>query len=219
MPFAVAVLLAILTAPFLLHISTAEDLSGRAPLVVLSGPERVTDVVADSSIFDNAAPIEAFLTAVDGAPPDWPAIYGADGVGHDERQFALNRQRDERRRPNERLDQRLTFFWPGEISGFAVAGEGFRIAVGPKTIPTRWGLVRFKPENLPGNLLAIPDAEQRERLRTDIRQGRTVEVQVAMTGKLVREESIIYDFAHEEPGRGMVMPVVWVEEIRYFMIR
>lgn len=46
-----------------------------------------------------------------------------------------------------------------------------------------------------------------------------MEIQVAMTGTLVREESIIYDFAHEEAGRGMVMPVVWVEEIRYFMIR
>jgi len=219
MPSAVAVLLAILTAPFLLHISTAEDLSGRAPLVVLSGPEGVTDVVADSSIFDNAAPIEAFLTALDGAPPDWPSIYRTDGLGHDERLFALNRERDERRRPNERLDQRMTFFWPGEISGFDCTGEGFRIAIGPKSIPTRWGLVRFKPENLPGNLLAIPDAERRESLRSDIGHGKTVEVQVAMTGKLIREESIIYDFAHEEPGRGMVMPVVWVEEIRYFMIR
>jgi hypothetical protein len=219
MSLAVAALLALLTAPFLVHISTAEDLTGRAPLVLLSGPDRVTNVVADSSIFDDAAPIEAFLTAVDGEPPDWPAIYGTDGIGHDERLFALNRERDERRRANERLDQRMTFFWLGEISGIDGAGEGFRIAVGPKTIPTRWGVVRFKPENLPGNLLAIPDAEQRERLRADIGQGRTVEIQVAMTGTLVREESIIYDFAHEEAGRGMVMPVVWVKEIRYFMIR
>jgi hypothetical protein len=36
---------------------------------------------------------------------------------------------------------------------------------------------------------------------------------VLITGRLLPEESIIYDFAHDEPGHGMVMPVVRVEEI------
>jgi hypothetical protein len=219
MPSAVAAFLVILTAAFWLQNPTARGFSGEAPLVSVSGPDRYTDVVADSLILDEAAPIEALLTDLDAAPPDWAAIYGTDGGGHDERLFALNRQRDERRRPAERLDRRVTFFWPGEISGLDGASEGFRIAIGPKIIPTRWGLVRFKPENLPGNLLAIPDSAQRERLRADVVRGKRIEVHVAMTGRLVQEESIIYDFAHEEPGRGMVMPVVWVEEIRYVMTR
>lgn len=39
-----------------------------------------------------------------------------------------------------------------------------------------------------------------------------------MTGRLVPEESLIYDFAHEEPGRGMVMPVVRLERVDYLLI-
>ena len=218
MPFSVAAVVFILTAAWS-QSSTAEDLSGQAPLIVLSAPDRVADVVAGSLILDHPAIIEAFLTALDEAPPDWTAVYGIDGAGHDERLFALNRQRDERRRANERLDQRVTFFWPGEMSGVDGAGEGFRIAVGPQLIPTRWGLVRFKPENLPGNLTAVPTREGRERLGAGVVGGKRVEVLVAMTGRLVPEESIIYDFAHDEPGRGMVMPVVWIEEIRYVVTR
>jgi hypothetical protein len=42
-------------------------------------------------------------------------------------------------------------------------------------------------------------------------------VTVAMTGRLIPEESIIYDFAHEEPGQGMIMPVVRVQRIDYLL--
>jgi len=218
MPVAVAAVLFICTAAWV-HGSSAGELSGHAPLMVLSGSDRFADAVAGSVVLDDAGPIEAFLTALDGAPPDWTVVYGIDGAGHDERLFALNRQRDELRRANERLDRRVTFFWPGQISGFDDAGDGFRIAVGPKIIPTRWGLVRFKPENLPGNLTAVPTREEWQRIRAGVMDGKTVDVQVAMTGRVVPEESIIYDFAHEEPGMGMVMPVVWIEEIRYAVSR
>jgi hypothetical protein len=218
MPFPVAVFLLMFAAAWVTG-STAGELSGQAPLIVLSGSDRVADAVAGSLMLDHAAPIEMFLTGLDGAPPDWTALYGIDGAGHDERLFALNRQRDERRRANERLDQRVTFFWPGQISGVDGAGEGFRIAVGPNIIPTRWGLVRFKPENLPANLTAVPSQEEHERVRAGVVGGASVDVQVVMTGRLVPEDSIIYDFAHEEPGRGMVMPVVWIEEIRYVITR
>jgi hypothetical protein len=218
MPFAVVAFLFICTAGWL-HGATVGELSGHAPLMVLSGSDRFADAISDSVILDDADPIEAFLTALDGAPPDWTVVYGMAGTGHDERLFALNRHRDELRRANERLDRRVTFFWPGQISGIDGDGDGFRIAVGPKIIPTRWGLVRFKPENLPGNLTAVPTREETERIRAGVAGGKTVDVQVAMTGKLVPEESIIYDFAHEEPGKGMVMPVVWIEEIRYAVRR
>lgn len=138
MSLALAALLALLTAPFLLHISTAEDLTGRAPLVLLPGPDRVANVVASSSIFDDAAPIEAFLTAVDGEPPDWPAIYGTDGTGHDERLFALNRERDERRRANERLDQRMTFFWLGGYPESTATGSVSPSAQRPSRLAGAW---------------------------------------------------------------------------------
>jgi hypothetical protein len=42
-----------------------------------------------------------------------------------------------------------------------------------------------------------------------------VTVEVAMTGVLVIEESLIYDFSHDEAGRGVIMPVVAVDRIDY----
>jgi hypothetical protein len=40
---------------------------------------------------------------------------------------------------------------------------------------------------------------------------------VLITGRLLPEESIIYDFAHDEPGQGMVMPVVRVDGLIYLL--
>jgi hypothetical protein len=38
-----------------------------------------------------------------------------------------------------------------------------------------------------------------------------------MTGRLIKNEALIYDFAHEDPGQGMVMPMVRVEQIDYLI--
>jgi len=75
--------------------------------------------------------------------------------------------------------------------------------------------VRFKPEELPSNLTAIPDPGQRETLWRRIGQGQPVEVDVALTGKLIAQESLIYDFSHDEEGRGVIMPVVRIERIDF----
>jgi hypothetical protein len=50
-----------------------------------------------------------------------------------------------------------------------------------------------------------------------VERGERIAIDVIMTGRLVAEESVIYDFAHEEPGRGMVMPVVRIERLDYVM--
>jgi hypothetical protein len=50
-----------------------------------------------------------------------------------------------------------------------------------------------------------------------MRKGERIEIDVAITGQLIPDESIIYDFAHEEPGQGMVMPVVGVEQVDYML--
>jgi hypothetical protein len=49
--------------------------------------------------------------------------------------------------------------------------------------------------------------EQRER----------IEIDVAIIGRLIPEESIIYHFAHDEPGQGMVMSVMRVERVDYVL--
>jgi hypothetical protein len=171
----------------------------------------------DALWLDEPGSIEQFLRLVDGSPPDWEAIYGEQGHGHDERLFSVNRERDRRRETREPLPRPLAFLWTGQLSDYDPSYEGFRVAIGPKIIPTSWGLVRFKPDGLPSTLIAIPSLFQRESLRQRVLSGQRVAIDVIMTGRLVPEESIVYDFAHEESGRGMVMPVVRVETMHYLL--
>jgi hypothetical protein len=161
--------------------------------------------------------IEQFLDALDGIPPDWAAIYGPGhhDPGLDERLFNLNRDRDAKREGEAALAWRVTFLWSGELSDYDPRTGGFRVAVGPRFIPTRWGIVRFKPEELPSNLMAIPNPGQRKILQRRIGRGRPVEIDVALTGKLISQESLIYDFSHDAEGRGVIMPVVRIERINF----
>jgi len=41
---------------------------------------------------------------------------------------------------------------------------------------------------------------------------------VAMTRHVVPNEALIYDFAHEDPGQGMIMPMVRIEQIDYLLM-
>lgn len=198
----------------------AEELAGKRPLLVLERAGIEAALSRDTRLLIRADAIERFLDELDGAPPDWKAVYGLGhhDSGHDERLFELNRERDRRREGNPALQQQVTFVWPGELSGYEPESGGFRVAIGPKVNPTRWGWVRFKADGLPSNLVAIPPADRRELLRRKITNGEKVDIEVAMTGRLIPEESIVYDFAHEEEGRGLVMPVVRVERVEYLMV-
>jgi hypothetical protein len=129
--------------------------------------------------------------------------------------FALNRERDRLREGHDGITSRLTFLWAGELSTYDSERGGFHVAIGPKLTSTRWGLVRFKPEDLPSTLVAVPPPTLNESLQRRVGNGERIEIDVAITGRLISDESIIYDFAHEEPGQGMVMPVVRVEQIDY----
>jgi hypothetical protein len=175
----------------------------------------------EARLLEEPQAIAAFLDAVDGEPPDWAAVYGHGhhDPGHDERLFHLNRERDAKREGKQALQWRVTFLWSGELSGYDPKTGGFSVAVGPKFNPTSWGIVRFKPEDVPPNLVAIPNPSLRESLRRKFETGQRIEITVAMTGRLVSEESVIYDFAHDEPGKGMVMPVVRVERLDYLLVR
>lgn len=180
--------------------------------------ERLADrLPVGSLLLNDAAAIEGFLERLDEEPPDWTAIYGDHGMGHDERLFALNRARDARRAGHEALRQAIAFVWPGELSDYDQEAGGFRVAIGPKLIPTRWGLVRFKPEGLSGNLVAVPPSGVRESFHVRATKGERIVVDVIMHGHLIPDESIIYDFSHEEDGRGIVMPVVLVEKVEYVL--
>jgi hypothetical protein len=160
--------------------------------------------------------IENFLQELDGAPPDWPEIHGNHEHPDDEGLFVLNRERDRLRAGRPALSQRITFLWEGLLSSYVPDQCGFLVAVGPEMIATKWGLVRFKPESLPAELIAVPAPRVREFLQTKLARGENVRLVVAMTGCVVPDEALIYDFAHEDRHQGMIMPMVRVERIDYF---
>lgn len=195
--------------------SYAGETEGLRPLLA---PDALQSIVPEEALLlDDANVIEGFLQRLDGTPPNWKEIYGDHGAGHDERLFALNRGRDRLREGRDGLTSRLTFLWSGELSTYDSERGGFHVAMGPKLISTRWGVVRFKPDNVPSNLVAVPPPKLEEQLRSRVSKGERIEIDVVITGRLLPEESIIYDFAHDEPGQGMVMPVMRVQQVDYVL--
>jgi hypothetical protein len=216
MPAALAASAALLLGP---ADALGQDVPSTRPLVK-AGPGGIQSVLPrDTRLLDDTASLERFLDALEGGPPDWAAVYGHGhhDPGHDDRLFNLNRERDARREGKPALRWRMTFVWYGALSEFDPKAGGFRVAVGPKFTQTRWGVVRFKSENLPANLTAIPNPGQRERLRRRLAKGERIEILVAMTGRLIPEESIVYDFSHDQEGLGLIMPVVRLERIDYLL--
>jgi len=160
--------------------------------------------------------IEKFLEELDGEPPDWTEVDGNSEHPDEEDLFVLNRERDRLRVGRPVLSQRITFLWEGLLSSYVPNQGGFLVAVGPEMIDTKWGMVRFKPESLPAELIAVPVPRVSKFLQTKLARGENVRLLVAMTGYVVPNEALIYDFAHEDRGQGMIMPMVRVERIDYF---
>lgn len=198
----------------------AEDALGTKPLLTIARKDLHTVLPPDSRLLIDPHSIEEFLDTLDGIPPDWGLIYGGghQDSHHDERLFTLNRERDVKRAGNPALTQRITFVWFGELSRYDAQAGGFRVALGPKLTPTRWGLVRFKYENLQGELVAKTSSAVRSELEQRFAQGKPVDITVAMTGQLIPEESVVYDFSHDQAGLGVIMPVVKVERLDYVLM-
>jgi hypothetical protein len=199
----------------------AQEPAGVRPLLKLDRTVLPSLLPSDTRFLVDADQIERFLGELDGTPPDWAQVYGQGhhDPGHDDRLFALNRERDAGRDGKPALQWLVTFVWPAELSAYDPKTGGFRVAVGPQFTKTRWGVVRFKPENLPANLTAVPNPSLRETLRRKFEKGERIELDVAMTGRLIPEESLVYDFSHEEEGRGLIMPVVRIERLDYLLLR
>ncbi|OGW50420.1 MAG: hypothetical protein A2V62_12330 [Nitrospirae bacterium RBG_19FT_COMBO_58_9] len=197
----------------------AEDIVGTSPLLTITPKDLHRILPPDSHLLIGPHAIEQFLDVLDGAPPDWGPIYGH---GHhdsdiDERLFALNRERDAKRAGNPALTEFIAFVWFGELSGYDAEAGGFRVALGPKLTPTRWGVVRFKYEDLQGELVAKASATLRGELEQRFARGESVDITVAMTGRLIPDESVVYDFSHDQEGLGVIMPVVKVERLDYLL--
>jgi hypothetical protein len=197
-----------------------EEVGGEGALRVLSPGELQGILPSDTRLLLASSAIEQFLRELDGYPPDWATVYGHghDDPAFDDRLFALNRERDTKRLGRSALSGQVAFAWVGVLSPYNAECDGFSVALGPKFTKTSWGMVRFKPEDLPGNLVVKADSAQREQLQRQVERGNPVEIDVVMSGQLIPDESIVYDFSHDEEGLGLIMPLVRVERVYYVIV-
>jgi len=199
----------------------SEDSIGTRSLLTIARKDLHSVLPPDCHILIDPHSIEKFLDSLDGTPPDWGLVYGH---GHhdpdlDGRLFTLNRERDTKRAGKKALQWTLAFLWSAELSRYDSTTGGFNLAIGPIFTPTRWGVVRFKPEEVPSNLVVIPDPSTRDILRRQLDAGQKVDIEIAMVGRLIPDESLVYDFSHDEEGLGIIMPVVRIERVEYLLAR
>lgn len=161
---------------------------------------------------------EQFLMELEGRPPDWQAFRGLDLPEQSERLFQLNRERDEARLMHQSLLQhRVAFVWAGLLRRYLPEHGGFLVALGPEHTSTSWGLIRFKPMGLPDDLIAIPSPEMTKQLLIQQQNGEQIEIGVLFLGTLIADESLIYTFSHDQKEKGMILPVVQIEDMGYFL--
>jgi hypothetical protein len=196
-----------------------DEVAGIGPIHSLSLSQWASILFPDIRVLDDSRSIGRFLDELEGHPPDWAAVYGRGhhDPDHDERLFNLNRERDARRAGHPALQRRLAFRWTGELSRFDPETGGFAVALGPVFTATTWGQVRFKPEDLPGELRAVPSKDRLTQVLRTLADGQSVELAVVFVGRLIPDESIVYDFSHDQEGLGLIMPFVRVEEIHYLL--
>ena len=163
---------------------------------------------------------EQFLQELEGHPPDWHTLQSLDHTEQSERLFQLNRARDETRLIHKDiLQQPIAFLWSGFLRRYMPEYQGFLVALGPELTSTAWGIVRFKPMGLPDYLVAIPSLESAKQIQSQQQKGEQIAIGVLFFGTLVADESLIYSFSHDQKGDGMILPVVQIEDVRYFITR
>ena len=160
---------------------------------------------------------ELFLNELDKQRPDWEQLHDPPGEELGTRLFDFNRQRDASREGHPLLNRRVAFWWSGVLGDYRETHRGFTVVMGPEFTQTTWGLVRFKPLQLPHELVAVPSADRLLTLRHSRAKGEPVEIGILFTGTLIPWESIIYAFSHDGEKQGLIMPVVQVDGVRYFL--
>ena len=171
----------------------SEDDPGPRPLRTISLVQIEQLLPSGTHLLINRGAIESFLVALEGTPPDWPTVYGRGhhDPEHDERLFNLNRARDAAREENQTLTWRIAFIWTGEVSHFDFETRSYAIAVGPEFTPTSWGVVRFKPEEVPSNLRVRPDKYLADWIDWSLLRHKSVQVSLVMVGTLIPTESVM----------------------------
>ncbi len=162
--------------------------------------------------------MEHFLQKLEGAPPDWTQLRHTDITEQSTRLFNWNRQQDSARTDkNGLLQQPVAFLWTGLLRHYLPEFQGFSVALGPEYTNTSWGIIRFKPANLPDYLVAVPSGDLRKQLLARQKHGEEIEITVLCIGSLISEESLIYGFSHDGHHEGMILPVVALRSLKYIL--
>ena len=191
---------------------------GVQPLLELGGQPIHDLIPASIQPLILSGEIEQFLQKLEGVPPNWTQLRHSDITQQSERLFQFNRQRDKARAAkNAILEKPIAFLWAGILRHYLPEYQGFSLALGPELIHTSWGIIRFKPINLPDYLVATPSLDVRKQLLPRQERGELIEIVVVCIGTLVPDESLIYGFSHDGHQKGMILPVVSVQNILYIL--
>ncbi len=191
---------------------------GIQPLLELEGQSIQSFIPSSIQPLIIAEKIEHFLQKLEHSPPDWSQLQHPDMTEQSERLFEFNRARDKARSKKNKLKERpIAFLWTGILRQYLPKYHGFSLALGPELTQSSWGIIRFKPINLPDYLVAIPPVAMREDLLYKQQQGEQLEITVLCIGTLIPDESLIYAFSHNDHDDGMILPVVSIQKLMYFL--
>ena len=189
---------------------------GVRPLQVLEKP--VSTVMSPGITFIEDPKIaEEFLTNLEGQPPDWKYLFGDNVDERYDRLFDESEKRDARRVGNPTLDQPIAFLWDGFLTSAREDKPGFAVSIGPRHIQTSWGIVRFKIAMLPFEMTAMPSTEMFETIKQKRARKEEVPILIVFQGKLIPEESLMYDFSTAKEGEGMILPIVELTQVDYVL--
>ena len=71
-------------------------------------------------------------------------------------------------------------------------------------------------EDLPATLIASA-GEATADFKLRLQRGERIDIDVVMCGRLVPDESLVYDFSHDVEGLGLIMPVVRIEAVAFVL--
>lgn len=176
-------------------------------------------VIPSGVIFLNeSSTTEQFLTKLEGHPPDWTYLYGKNVDERYDRLFDESEKRDALRVGNPNLSQAIAFLWDGFLTNVRDDKPGFGVSIGPRQIQTSWGIVRFKLANEPVEMTAIPPPEIFKALKLQRSRKEEVKIVILYRGKLIPEESLMYDFSTKKESEGMILPIVELSQVDYFLL-
>lgn len=193
-----------------------EPPEGVRPLQILEKP--INTIISSEASFIDAPEVAAkFLAHLEGHPPDWKFLFGKNVDERYDRLFEESEKRDARRVGNLTLEQPIAFLWDGFLTRVREDKPGFAVSIGPRKIQTSWGIVRFKIAMLPYEMTAMPSAVVLETLKQKRARKEEVPILILFQGKLIPEESMMYDFSTAKEGEGMILPIVNITQVDYIL--